>query len=503
MNRGYYFDGTGTTRMNFNDDFALNVAFTVSAWINSGTAAHRVIFSKDDNQADPTTVFVFKIQEDHNLAVEITTPGDFATRETKAGITPLVTDTWLFIAAGVSLNSDALTADVKIYHQSEDSTLTTTSGYYYLDDATAYKAVLGAERTTDQNTYGNLFTGFMYGIWIENVYQTGTRTQIYSGGSCTAADCLVTSSDGVVNFPFNQAADGTACGSTCAGKSCVNGLECQACSWPHCHLCPDRECEECTGYSTANCTNCGTGASQGSGDCTCTAGHHRSEITHECLACHTDCNACTTGGLTNYSDCTTCNGSGVQGLPISGTSVVYCVSFCPYPQTANGAICDNGSLGTVVEAKFNNFGADWSSNGFNLTRNNVVAAKNRGHYFATSTPGRIEISSSPKFNIDLTISSWIRLDVLDSTNAIFAHDKDEPGVPLQILNFSVTSSGNLQVLIGNSSNSYNESETVESSATVPATDWKFVAASIQLREDAISSRVTFNIDDTEEAAQDT
>ena len=116
MNRGYYFNGTGTTRMNFNDDFALNVAFTVSAWINSGTAADRVIFSKDDNQADPTTVFVFKIQSDHNLAVEITTPGDFATRETKAGTTPLGTDTWLFVAAGMSLNADALTADVKIYH---------------------------------------------------------------------------------------------------------------------------------------------------------------------------------------------------------------------------------------------------------------------------------------------------------------------------------------------------------------------------------------------------
>ena len=58
--------------MNFNDDFALNIAFTISAWINSGTAADRVIFSKDENQTDPTTVFVFKIQSDHNLAVEIT-----------------------------------------------------------------------------------------------------------------------------------------------------------------------------------------------------------------------------------------------------------------------------------------------------------------------------------------------------------------------------------------------------------------------------------------------
>ena len=127
-----------------------------------------------------------------------------------------------------------------------------------------------------------------------------------------------------------------------------------------------------------------------------------------------------------------------------------------------------------------------------------MAAKNRGHYFATSTPGHIEISPSPQLNIDLTISSWIRLDVLNSTNAIFAHDSDS-ATPLQILNFSITSAGKLRLLIGNPTNSYNGNETVDSSSTIPAKDWKFVAASIQLRADAISNRIKFNIDATEDS----
>ena len=99
----------------------------------------------------------------------------------------------------------------------------------------------------------------------------------------------------------------------------------------------------------------------------------------------------------------------------------------------------------------------------------------------------------------MTISSWIRLDVLNSNNAIFAHDSDVPGAPLQILNFSITSAGNLRLLIGNPLNSYNENETADSLSTVPAQDWKFVAASMQLRPDAISSLIVFNIDDTEDA----
>ena len=181
--RGYYFNGTGSSRMNFDDDFALNIAFTVSAWINSGTAANRVIFSKDDNTANPTTVFVFKIQSDHNLAVEITKPGNFANRETKAATTSIGIDTWQFVSTGVRLNADANTAEVRIYHQTDVSIHTSSSGYYYLDDINAYKALVGAKRATDQSTYENLFTGFMYGIWIENVYQTSDpRDQIYSGG---------------------------------------------------------------------------------------------------------------------------------------------------------------------------------------------------------------------------------------------------------------------------------------------------------------------------------
>ena len=74
------------------------------------------------------------------------------------------------MAVSVKLNDDADTAEVTIYHSADTATSSTNSGIYYLDDATAYKAIVGAWRTTSTSDYDQFFTGFMYGLWIENVY---------------------------------------------------------------------------------------------------------------------------------------------------------------------------------------------------------------------------------------------------------------------------------------------------------------------------------------------
>ena len=85
--------------------------------------------------------------------------------------TALGTDTWLFVAAGISLNDDSNTAEVKLYQESDTAhSATTSAGNYYLDRASAYKAVLGAMRDTSFSTFTKIFNGFIYGVWIENVY---------------------------------------------------------------------------------------------------------------------------------------------------------------------------------------------------------------------------------------------------------------------------------------------------------------------------------------------
>ena len=170
--RGYYFNGTGTTHMKFDTDFALGLDFTVSAWINSGSATERVIFSKDDNATSPpNTIFVFKLKSDHTLAAEITVPGNPSSRETKNPTTSITNDQWQFVAAGLQINDDANTAEVKIYQTNDTASLETTSaGYYFIDDATAFKSYVGASRITDQSTFTELYNGFMYGVWVENVY---------------------------------------------------------------------------------------------------------------------------------------------------------------------------------------------------------------------------------------------------------------------------------------------------------------------------------------------
>jgi hypothetical protein len=106
---------------------------------------------------------------------------------------------------------------------------------------------------------------------------------------------------------------------------------------------------------------------------------------------------------------------------------MYCAANCPYPLTASGADC-TGSLGTFWEAKFNTFETStWTSNTIEAYGTNVKPAKNRGIYLNVGSPtaGIVldeDHASVAKWNIDLTISSWIRLDVLDSLNSILSKE---------------------------------------------------------------------------------
>ena len=148
---------------------------------------------------------------------------------------------------------------------------------------------------------------------------------------------------------------------------------------------------------------------------------------------------------------------------------MYCAASCPYPQTASGADC-SGTLGTFWEAKFNTFETStWTSNTIVGTGTNLKPAKNRGIYFNVGSPtAGIELdydnAEIAKWNIDVTISSWIRLDVLDSLNTIFDKENNaEP--PKQTLAFSITSSGNLQLYVANPSD-VSQGETKDSSGSI-------------------------------------
>ena len=62
--------------------------------------------------------------------------------------------------------------DINFSINGSDDVVTSTSGYYYLDSSTPYKAYIGAYRTA-ASTWSDGFLGFMYNFYIDDEYLTG------------------------------------------------------------------------------------------------------------------------------------------------------------------------------------------------------------------------------------------------------------------------------------------------------------------------------------------
>ena len=62
--------------------------------------------------------------------------------------------------------------------------------------------------------------GFIYGIWIENVYVTGSRVQYTPSSSCDSVCSHVCATQGnecLDNHEFTEYSAGNECDSTCIG----------------------------------------------------------------------------------------------------------------------------------------------------------------------------------------------------------------------------------------------------------------------------------------------
>ena len=84
-----------------------------------------------------------------------------------------------------------------------------SSGYYYLDDATTYKAHVGATKS-GASTYLEPFAGFMYAIYIDNTLVDGSSASSWyptQSGGCTPL--AHSTNDCLGNFNFDEYANGS------------------------------------------------------------------------------------------------------------------------------------------------------------------------------------------------------------------------------------------------------------------------------------------------------
>ena len=249
-----------------------------------------------------------------------------------------------------------------------------------------------------------------------------------SGCSCDGAKCTDDTTQCLRDWDFLEYAAGSSCDPSCI-QGCVRGSDvcdnvtCEN-GFTHCDLCYDRECTECSDYFSNYClaTRCSsTTLASGTGTCSCNVGAFRTDEQGPCLACHTDCGSCTTGALTNYSDCTSCLAPSFS-VPITG-SYFYCANYCPEGFTASVPTCTaSTSPSLIYTALLNNFDGPWTNNGITATQQGMNPAKERGHYFS----GTDEYASLSDFtlNFRFSILAWIRIDDLTSDQVIFSKDRD-------------------------------------------------------------------------------
>jgi hypothetical protein len=239
-----------------------------------------------------------------------------------------------------------------------------------LIDATTYNMYVGIERTTGAAVFDTNFHGYIHDL---HVYQRGwvTTNDAHSTAGCTGTNCLT--------IDFNKYKDGSNSAQDCKSpecdnRSCVKSGICQptgdcADSYDFCHLCKDRECKKCLNYTECINGQCGLGGhSESDGtSCKCVSGYGRdtSDLNNACAECHGTCDTCTTGGLTDYSDCTKCKtdtgGVGVR-FPIDSDDTRFCTTFCPTRYTPTSGVCDppvGDATATLYKQSFSGFGTSF------------------------------------------------------------------------------------------------------------------------------------------------
>ena len=490
-NRGIYFDGTNNGYIEI-PGLLLNHSFSFHAWVVFFAGSDITLFSKDRNDFDPATdkqqleLTLVNQATDIFPKVQLAQDINSSNYPSVEGTVGVTASTWTYLVYSLELTT-ATNKAVKFFIDNVEEAAGNISGVFHIDHAD-YKSFIGIERTA-VGTYANQWNGYIYDF---HVYQKEHQSSLTTHASTCGAgsDCRT--------IAFNEWWDGSqavACASpSCDDISCVRTEDCQAeCSGFYCHLCPDRECTECTDYDTCAAASCGTNAAidpDNTALCKCNDFFGRVSVDVVCQACHTNCQTCATGGLTNYSDCTVC-GNGTFEIEM-GATYKYCLNYCPTGFTAGSApVCTPNDVANnlIYSGVFSTIDGPWPNNSITATASaTTLPAKQRGQHFS-GTDSYMTVDTytlGPNF----TITAWIRADNLDNQMALFTKDRnsDYPNAALFTAEISATT-GTLQaVLIDPSDNSTSNFEST-GSAVVAASTWEVVGFSIKLNESAVDSDI--------------
>ena len=496
--RGQYFGGNDD-RMEFSD-FWLRPSFSIFAWVRlDDLSADYTVFSKDRDEVSNTMVFNAMITStDGFLKVQVADSDDWTSVGEYTSTITVAAQQWQLVAYKLALQDDAASVAVTCQVTSNTNTSSDTiTNHIYIDDSTAYKAFLGVYRT-DLTTYEGDFHGFMYKFYIYNVDEPiGVAVSAASCvGSCSGI-CTDEATECLGDYEFTTVSNGDPCdSSTCTDLSCVRTSECHTCDQAagkseYCHLCFDRECQNCSDYFEGDCLagNCDASGNAeddagNAGQCICSEGKGRDGFNSLCASCHTNCSTCNVGDTNNYSDCLGCL-TGSFDISPSATAYFYCTAYCPTGYDNPTTSCDVPSNLLIASYDFNfplrSF-ADSSTVNLGNANSIIVKpggmpAKNRGIYF-DGTNGRIEL---PAFTLNhqFSIHSWIfHMSGAAAASTIF--HKSRTGFN-ECLNIYFTQTGTVMIQMALDVSPYTEAE-VFTAAPVTYSNWNYYVFDLEMQD---------------------
>ena len=508
--RGLYFNGTDDTGRMTVSSLLLSHTFAFHTWVLLDESNTHTLFVKDRNDyaSAGANRHVINFSVANGLMIlSLAEDDDGSNTQQLTGSTPVPgsftgsgTAAWSYLVYSVEMELGSQ-SKVEIFYNNVLDGTDDFAGKFLIDNS-SYNTFLAAE-TADGAAYVNTMKGFMYQFHIYSIAHVDTQTDHVN-------DCATCST-----LAFDEYSVGNQCDNpTCLNRSCVRSGACAATTacdtgFDFCHLCADPECKLCNTYTggceTGQCNLSGY-SSESAGVCSCTTGAFRADTTVLCLACHTDCTACTTGGLVNYSDCTTCSDQS-----LAGPETVFCVAAADCPSGFDGTCSLGGASAKALSLEFNfptdsfpNTGsgsADLSGIQIGLdSSGSGWPSKNRGVYLNGTNVGTIDVSAI-KMNHTFSIHTWIFKQSTDAMT-VYSRDRNDfatSATSHQHLKLSIGGGGSNDKLVADIAQDIDSSNFVQvvSTATISSSSWTYLVYSFKFQGGS-STNVNFYIANTDD-----
>jgi len=266
--RGYYFDGSAYMQLAPSPSLALAPEFTVAIWVRPTADSGTLLAKQRDSPEVSSLIQVSLNSTQPQVDLNLTSSSHTATESVEQG--------WNFLAVGIHLNSTVPEFQVIAYLNSTQVISGSLGGEWLDDLQSSYLFSIGAQHS-DQTTFSNFYTGFLWEVRIYNSHKDPT-TLLESSNCDSCSFCPVYNQNQCLpNCLITDFWDGTECAE--CDSECTSG-----CSRQHtCNLCINSLCVDCGSFETGDCSECKPNAS--GNPCLCDEGYGLDRLNLSCVEC--------------------------------------------------------------------------------------------------------------------------------------------------------------------------------------------------------------------------